>query len=161
VTKTLYFAYGSNMNQHQMAARCPDAEVIGKVSLEGYRLAFRSSGVATILLEEGGRVEGVLWRISAEDEQRLDIYEGYPRLYGKEEIEVKLPDGCLVQTMVYTMNPPYCQQPALPPMSYLIGILEGCAQNGVDGKAVLDAAKQTKQEVVRQHSKHREQGKER
>ena len=49
----LYFAYGSNMNLNQMAFRCPDAEVVDTVRLEGYRLAFRTNGggngVATIL----------------------------------------------------------------------------------------------------------------
>ena len=60
----LYFAYGSNMNLNQMAFRCPDAEVVESVRLEGYRLAFRTNGggngVATILPEEGSYVDGVL-----------------------------------------------------------------------------------------------------
>ena len=77
----LYFAYGSNMNLNQMAFRCPDAEVVESVRLEGYRLAFRTNGggngVATILPEEGSYVDGVLWRISERDEQHLDHYEGF------------------------------------------------------------------------------------
>ena len=81
----LYFAYGSNMNLNQMAFRCPDAEVVESVRLEGYRLAFRTNGggngVATILPEEGSYVDGVLWRISERDEQHLDHYEGFPFLY--------------------------------------------------------------------------------
>ena len=40
----LYFAYGSNMNLNQMAFRCPDAEVVDTVRLEGYRLTFRTNG---------------------------------------------------------------------------------------------------------------------
>ena len=64
----LYFAYGSNMNLNQMAFRCPDAEVVDTVRLEGYRLAFcmngGGNGVATILPEEGSYADGVLWRIS-------------------------------------------------------------------------------------------------
>lgn len=42
-----YFAYGSNMNLDQMEYRCPDAEVVENVRLEGYRLAFcgRPTGV--------------------------------------------------------------------------------------------------------------------
>ena len=51
--KKLYFAYGSNMDLNQMAFRCPDAQALETVRLEGYRLAFRSNGgnrgVATIL----------------------------------------------------------------------------------------------------------------
>lgn len=70
------------MNLNQMAFRCPDAEVVESVRLEGYRLAFRTNGggngVATILPEEGSYVDGVLWRISERDEQHLDHYEGFP-----------------------------------------------------------------------------------
>lgn len=32
----LYFAYGSNINLDQMAQRCPDAQVVGPVTLENY-----------------------------------------------------------------------------------------------------------------------------
>ena len=63
----LYFAYGSNMNLNQMAFRCPDAEVIDTVRLEGYRLAFCANGggngVATIIPAEGSCVDLVVRRI--------------------------------------------------------------------------------------------------
>ena len=56
------------MNENQMAFRCPDAQVVGTVRLEGYRLTFAGNGggrgVATILPEKGSYVDGVLWRIS-------------------------------------------------------------------------------------------------
>lgn len=38
---TLYFAYGSNINLNQMEHRCPDASVVGPVTLEGWELLFR------------------------------------------------------------------------------------------------------------------------
>lgn len=156
----LYFAYGSNMNLNQMAFRCPDAEVIESVQVEGYRLAFRGSGVATILPEKDSRVEGVLWRVSADDERNLDVYEGYPRLYGKEKIEVQLPSGQRIGTMVYCMNNPYARYPAMSPKSYLAGILEGCRQNGIDTKGVRGAVERTRQEVL-QYRKILERGEER
>ena len=40
IEERYYFAYGSNMNLGQMRFRCPDAEVVGNVRLEDYRLAF-------------------------------------------------------------------------------------------------------------------------
>ena len=91
MSEQLYFAYGSNMNMDQMAFRCPDASVVGVVRVDDYRLTFCGSGyagVATILPQAGSHVDGVLWRISAADEKHLDFYEGYPRLYGKEPVEV-------------------------------------------------------------------------
>ena len=66
-----YFAYGSNMNLNQMAFRCPDAEVVGPVRLEGYCLAFcrngGGNGVATILPEEGSYVEMEMVQIKGVD----------------------------------------------------------------------------------------------
>ena len=60
--KKLYFAYGSNMDDEQMNFRCPDAQVVEAVRLEGYCLAFRSNGggqgVATILPDQDSHVDG-------------------------------------------------------------------------------------------------------
>ena len=147
----LYFAYGSNMNLNQMAFRCPDAEVVESVRLEGYRLAFRTNGggngVATILPEEGSYVDGVLWRISERDEQHLDHYEGFPFLYGKEPVTVTNQDGVRREIMAYTMNSPYKDAPALPSQSYLSGILHGCRQNGIEIESVLDAVWRTQRDT--------------
>ena len=44
--KTIYIAYGSNLNHEQMAKRCPKASYIGSTILKGWRLIFKS--VATI-----------------------------------------------------------------------------------------------------------------
>ena len=139
----LYFAYGSNMDLNQMAFRCPDAEVLETVRLEGYRLAFRSNGgnrgVATILPDPDSHVDGVLWEISPEDERNLNFYEGFPRLYGKRTLTVVNRLGKEVEAMAYVMNAPYKNRPAVPSASYLRGILRGCQQNGIDTRPVLAA----------------------
>ena len=44
----------------------------------------------------------------------LDLYEGFPRLYGKEPVTVVDPDGLKREVMAYTMNSPYKDAPALP-----------------------------------------------
>ncbi len=165
-----YFAYGSNMNLNQMAFRCPDAEVVEPVRLEGYCLAFRMSGggngVATILPKEGSSLEDVLWRISKRDEQRLDRYEGFPYLYGKEAVTVIILDGVRREIMAYTMNSPFKDVPALPSSSYLEGILCGCRQNGINTAPVLEAVRRTQQElpgeaVPQKKPRHRKSGDER
>ena len=158
------------MNLNQMAFRCPDAQVVDTVRLEGYRLAFRMNGgghgVATILPEPGSFVDGVLWRISERDEQSLDHYEGFPRLYGKEPVTVVDPDGLKREVMAYTMNSPYKDAPALPSQSYLSGILHGCRQNGIETAPVLEAVRLTQKELPKKeipHKKHhrRKHGEER
>ena len=166
----LYFAYGSNMNLNQMAFRCPDAEVVDTVRLEGYRLAFcmngGGNGVATILPEEGSYVDGVLWRISERDERHLDHYEGFPYLYGKEPVVVIDQDGIRHEIMAYTMNSPYKDTPAMPSKAYLEGILNGCRQNGIETAPVLEAVRLTQKELPKKeipHKKHhrRKHGEER
>ncbi len=88
--KTLYFAYGSNLNLDQMARRCPDAEPVGRVRLDGYRLAFRRTGggYLTILPDKGNHVDGLLWKVSAQDEQALNHYEGFPHFYARRTVDV-------------------------------------------------------------------------
>jgi hypothetical protein len=49
--KTIYAAYGSNLNLEQMAHRCPNATVLGTGELSDYQLLFRghpSGAVATV-----------------------------------------------------------------------------------------------------------------
>ena len=157
----LYFAYGSNMNLNQMAFRCPDAEVVDTVRLEGYRLAFcmngGGNGVATIIPAEGSCVDGVLWRISEQDEQHLDHYEGLPYLYGKEPVTVTDRNGQQREIMAYTMNSPYKDVPAMPSKAYLEGILNGCRQNGIEIALVLEAVWRTQQELPQKADPHKKQ----
>ena len=157
----LYFAYGSNMNRNQMAFRCPDAEVVESVRLEGYRLAFRTNGggngVATVVPEEGSYVDGVLWRISERVEQHLDHYEGFPYLYGKEPVVVTDQDGVRREIMAYTMNSPYKDVPAMPSKAYLEGILNGCRQNGIETAPVLEAVWITQRELPEKTVPHKKQ----
>lgn len=148
--KSLYFAYGSNMNLEQMDFRCPAAKAVGTVRLEDYRLAFcgkaSGCGVATILPEEGSHVEGVLWEITPECEKSLDRYEGYPHLYGKKIVCVKDQAGIETKVMAYTMNAPYKEHPSEPSCLYLDGILEGCRQNSIRTSSVWEAVKRTRAE---------------
>ena len=149
--ESYYFAYGSNMNLDQMAYRCPAASVVEKVKLEGYRLTFcgrgKGCGVATILPEEGSRVEGVLWKITPECEKSLDFYEGYPHLYGKETVLVQGKDGVKREVMAYTMNRPYRDSPALPSRTYLEGILNGCRQNGIPTRPILETVQRIQNQL--------------
>ena len=146
-----YFAYGSNMNRNQMAFRCPEAEVLETVRLEGYRLDFCTNGggcgVATIQPEEDSCVFGVLWSITEQDERHLDHYEGFPYLYKKETVTVTDRDGKEYIGMVYTMNAPYRDVPALPSQSYLHSILAGCRQNGLQTFPVLEAVSRTRKKL--------------
>lgn len=102
----LYIAYGSNMDEKQMAYRCPEAQLLGTAAVEDYRLLFKGSktgAYATIEPEKDSRVPVLLWEITEQDERNLDRYEGYPRFYYKRELEI-LFEGERKAAMVYIMH---------------------------------------------------------
>ena len=142
--KSLYFAYGSNINLDQMAYRCPAAQMVGPVLLENYELLFRGNangnGVATIKPKEGQQVYGLLWRITPDCERSLDIYEGYPRLYEKESVAVRDSAGRQLTVMAYVMTDgDRWRSPALPSEYYYQGILDGYRQIGLPTQALKQA----------------------
>lgn len=150
--ETLYFAYGSNINLDQMAYRCPAAQVVGPVALEGYELLFRGNaggnGVATIAPCKGGTVHGLLWTITPECERSLDRYEGYPHLYGKEPVTVQRKDGQALTVMAYVMTQgKLWRAPALPSPDYYLGIRKGYQQNGLPVPELKKAWEHTAAEI--------------
>lgn len=125
--KTLYIAYGSNINLKQMAFRCPTAKVVGTSEIKGYELQFK--GVATIAPKEESKVPVLVWELKSADEKSLDRYEGHPSLYRKETLEVEI-NGKSTPAMVYIMNG---NSPLQEPTElYYNGIEKGYIENGLD-----------------------------
>ena len=145
--RKLYFAYGSNMDQEQMADRCPDAKVVKAVRLADYRLAYRGAGYATILPEQGSHVDGVLWSITTIDEIKLDRYEGFPRHYAKQPITVTDKNGMAVQAMVYVMQPPMRDHPAIPSRWYFDTVMRGKQQFGLSKSDAIAEYNRTYQDL--------------
>lgn len=160
----LYFAYGSNINLDQMSYRCPAAQVVGSVTLEGYELLFRGNaggnGVATIAPHEGGTVHGLLWTITPECERALDRYEGYPSFYSKEPVTVRDKGGQEITVMAYVMTGgDWWRDPAPPSLDYYLGIQEGYQQNGLPlaplNKALTHLKNEMQEMAKRNHTTHR------
>jgi gamma-glutamylcyclotransferase (GGCT)/AIG2-like uncharacterized protein YtfP len=136
-----YLAYGSNLNLYQMARRCPAAKVIGVAVLKNYHLTFR--GVATIEPANGAETPVGVWSITSSDELALDRYEGYPHLYRKEYIEVRVKDKMIV-AMVYIMN---SGNPQLPHPGYFDTIAQGYNDVGLDLIYLNEAVEDTKKRM--------------
>jgi hypothetical protein len=87
---TLHFAYGSNMGRALMGARCPRAEAIGIATLLGWRFVINPEGFGSIARQLGGRVHGVLWRLSARDLAAVNAYESVDSgLYVRRRLPVR------------------------------------------------------------------------
>jgi gamma-glutamylcyclotransferase (GGCT)/AIG2-like uncharacterized protein YtfP len=139
-----YFAYGSNLSEAQMLARCPGARSAGRGALRGYRIAFAGhsalwgGAVATLAPDPKGRVRGVLYELTAADLEALDRWEGHPHYYRR--VRATVSDGRRRDRRVYlyVMTP----ERALgePAMDYLVALLRAYVSLGFDPEALLRSA---------------------
>lgn len=98
---TLHFAYGSNMSRPLMQARCRDAQALGVASLPGWRFVINRDGYGSIAPHQGGRVLGVLWRLSVRDLAAINAYESVSTgFYLRHRLAVRL-DARQTAALVY------------------------------------------------------------
>ena len=86
-----YFAYGSNLNHHQMKKmRCPGTIFIENTFLNDFQLSFchpkkdNFFGYANVHKKKGVKVPGAIWKITKKHEKILDLYEEFPKSYKKK-----------------------------------------------------------------------------
>jgi gamma-glutamylcyclotransferase (GGCT)/AIG2-like uncharacterized protein YtfP len=135
-----YLAYGSNLCLRQMAYRCPDAAVVGRATLQDYRLIFRGSQTGSYLTVEpciGASVPCGVFKISKADELSLDCYEGYPIFYRKEDRRIDMIDDKTgevrsIIAMIYIMGE---DRPIGVPSE---GYLQTCGEGYLDFNFDLD-----------------------
>jgi len=132
---TLMLAYGMNTNIYQMSQRCPNAVSIGRYDLVDHRLVFR--GVADVEVSYGDVAQCVLWDITPECEEELDILEGYPSFYGKKYVTVTV-NGKEHEAMVYQMTGEYVHYSS-PNMYYQEMLEEGYKAHGLDVEQIYTA----------------------
>jgi cation transport regulator ChaC len=86
----LHFAYGSNMSRPLMRARCKGAEALGVATLSGWRFVINAQGFGSIAPLPGGRVHGVLWRLTTRDFAAINAYESIDSgLYLRRRLSVR------------------------------------------------------------------------
>lgn len=122
----LYFAYGMNTNTENMAWRCPAAVSHGHAILLDH--LFRFSGPADVVKCSDSYVDGVLWTITPQCLDALDILESYPRYYNRRYKKV-LYQGRVYNAMTYYMQPGQLDSP--PSDGYFRMVLEGYKEHGV------------------------------
>lgn len=145
--KKLYLAYGSNLNINQMIRRCPDAKVYGSGELKDYSLKFAGNienAYTTIEKNNGENVPCGVWEITQDDEKRLDKYEGYPKFYTKELVDICI-DNKELNMMVYVMNPKF--EIGIPSEEYIKTIRDGYEDFGLDAEIFDKALMKNMQKV--------------
>tara|TARA_B100000427_G_scaffold247761_1_gene210835 strand:- start:335 stop:787 length:453 start_codon:yes stop_codon:yes gene_type:complete len=130
----LYFAYGSNLNWHQMKEeRCPGSKYIQSYILKGYKLIFshrnpnNKYGHANIEKNINFSVPGAIWNLTKKHESTLDDYEAVnynPQYYYKEYFRWKGKNVLVYIQKIYTKRKPAS--------SYLHTIIEGYKDCNLD-----------------------------
>jgi len=137
----LYFAYGSNMDPEQIKARCPEAEFVGIGAMSDHTLCFprrsikRNCGVSSVAPRAGHDTWGVVYRLTPEDIEALDISEGFrtdrpaeSNSYNRVGVVVRIND---VPTEMVTYVAVDQESPPLPNAAYLKHIREGARHHGL------------------------------
>ena len=149
MAKRYYLAYGSNLNLAQMRWRCPDARVLGTAFIDDYELLFKGSKTGSYLTIEkrkGCRVPVAVWEVSAEDEKRLDRYEGFPTFYYKKELPLTFTGIRSGKTrrrdcFVYIMHEE--RELGVPTRGYVQTCLEGYQDFGFDAAYLKEASEKS------------------
>ena len=131
----LYFAYGSNMPTEQIRCSDPQAVFRGVAKLADHRLCFTryskirwKCGVADVIPSEGDTVWGVLWEVSDDGFEKLDVREGAPKYYQQEDAVVSR-CGIEVKCVIYTV---VCKEgPFLPSSKYMKRLIDGACEHNL------------------------------
>ena len=134
-----YIAYGSNLNRSRMQQRCENAVPMEAQILPGYKLRFAL--YLTIDKKKHSKTPIVIWKISKEDEKKLDRYEGYPTVYRKEYINLNVM-GENKKCLVYIMNDIEDRQGEAPSDTYYDICMKGYKDFGLDKSYLIRAHKE-------------------
>jgi hypothetical protein len=100
-----------------------------------------------VVVDKNSSANCVLWSITQECEQNLDMLEGYPDYYSKKNITVEF-QGKRIQALIYFMRDR--EQESLPSQSYLDLVVQGYMENDL-------CADQLRQAILSAHCKEKAQ----
>jgi gamma-glutamylcyclotransferase len=141
----LYFAYGSNLDDEQMRARCASAQAVARAALPNHTLTFGGfsqrwgGAVASVARARGARVEGLLYQLADADLRALDRFEGHPFAYTRVVKRVLDEQGRQRRVMLYLqLQDPFV--PWEPPPGYYNVLRRAYDRLGFDVAALAAAA---------------------
>jgi gamma-glutamylcyclotransferase (GGCT)/AIG2-like uncharacterized protein YtfP len=127
-----YFAYGSNMDMTRLSNRGVNPETRHKGTLKNWKLKFNkkaSAGdwsFANIEQSEGDIVEGLVFTIKESDLKLLDKFEGAPKHYRREILEIET-DREAIKCITYIAQPEHIMEGLLPVKEYMDFLIKGSA----------------------------------
>jgi gamma-glutamylcyclotransferase len=136
MTYSLYFAYGSNMNEAQLKKRCPASQFLCRAVLADHRFVITSRGYASVVQRAGGKVHGVLIALTEPDERTLDEYEHVAEgMYRRATLEVSTEFGYAIPALIYIDD---IGGEGPPEAGYLERILGGARRHALPADAIAE-----------------------
>lgn len=140
---TLYFAFGSNLDEQQMFERCPSAELVARAQLRDHALCFAGfserwrGAVASVVPRHGATTPGLVYALTLADLGRLDMFEGHPHCYRRTHKLVELESGKRARAYLYISQ---AQFKFVPSKEYLATIRIAYRRFGFDRRGLQAAA---------------------
>lgn len=144
-SKTLIFAYGSNLNPDRMRERIPSTRFLGRARLARHELRFHLRGSldgtakadAWLTDDPGHEVYGVVWEIDRSELPELDRIEGgYVRRTHRLRLESGPRSGEWIEAQGYHGRAEGVD-PELRPFDWYLGhVLKGARDHGLPASVV-------------------------
>ena len=106
-----YFAYGSNMSEDRMINRGLQPKGKQVAFLDNYKFIINKRsyknpqiGYANVKPSKGSIVEGILYEVKNNELNLLDRFEGSPKHYNRQILNLRLSNGTIVEGVVYIAN---------------------------------------------------------
>ena len=126
-----YFAYGTNLNKKIFLKRFKNAKLFKKYTLKNYKVVFRTKYIIPDLQRKiNSKVQGLIYKIDKNIENKLDKYEEYPRLYIKKYFKYKRKKVMFYYMPKKTMHVP-------PSKRYLNLIIQGYKDCGYKNNYIV------------------------
>ena len=133
----LYFSYGSFLDSRTLKRHAPNAEFVSRAVLPGFEVQFNyqskthGGGVTGVEPAPGKQAIGVLYEVSPEEIERLDIVEGVPQgIYYRQTITVINEDGEEHRAETYRTTHP--EGPYTPTRRYMDLMIKGAKEHNLN-----------------------------
>ena len=141
-----YFAYGSNLNLDHMRRICGwHCRLLCRAKLPDFEFGLDSRGFANIRPKKGEVVHGMLYEVDEDGFSMLDEFEGYPKVYGRQEVVVLDENNVKYKTQVY-IEPPHEFGGTEPKEEFLMRVIASAYENKLPEEWIKKLEKFAKKE---------------
>jgi len=133
----LYFSYGSFLDSETLRRHCPGARFVGKAVLPNFEVQFNymsrtyGGGVTGVEPAPGKKAQGVVYEVSPEEMEHLDVVEAVPEGYYYRQTVLIVDDGGnLLEAETYRTTHP--SGPFKPTKRYVALMIKGAREQGMD-----------------------------